>query len=390
MAAFTGPNAGLTALDPMCSSDVRKSDVEIADCKNWNMPSEFAYGISLSLYEEDRTAANTTRAPPPPQDDASSDLLQSAPPIIVGDPIADVFGVQVRENAAVLAVADGVGWGPKPRLAARCAVRAVMEHITTSLSEIREQPTSHTVSSILLESVTKKAQELILEHNATLTTLSVAVVCEMSQPNEWGLFVVAVGDSPVYVYCPHSQKTYDMTIGCHAHDGQRDRRMSGGTLGPSHGHKPDLENLTVSFRTISKGDIVICVSDGISDNFSSQSVSQMTGLIHPDIAKGRVKPCCDSILHLNEVLSKHQEELSVHLSAQTVVAKLVNYAVELTDQKRQFYSRCNEQGINIKQRKNEDSDFAEEVNMLPGKLDHATAVAFQVGRYLALPRAPPL
>lgn len=378
-AAYTGPNAGLTALDPKCCVSSRESDVEIADCKNWNQPTEFAYGLALSLYEEDRSARETVPC--------LSEQTQASTrvPVLVGDPVADVFGVQVRDNFSVLALADGSGWGVKPRLAARCAVRAVMEHVTASLSEIRETPTSHTIASILLESVTVKAQELILEHNGTLTTLSAAVVCKMSQPGEWGLFVVAVGDSPVYVYCPHTHKTHEITVGCHPLNGDRDQRMAGGTLGPSLGNKPDLENLTVSFKTICEGDIVICASDGISDNFSGDAVSKATGLIHPDIAKGKVKKCCSSILHLNEVLKIHQEEMGSNMSAQTVVAKLANYAAELTDQKRLFYSSCIEQGVNIKRKKAEDPQFAEHLEMLPGKLDHATVVGVQVGNHTSDP-----
>ena len=377
-AAFTGPNAGLTALDPKYSADSRESDAEIADCKNWNRPSEFAYGISLSLYEEDRSPPP---APPSAPAAVEGEATAARQKTTVGDPVADVFGIQVRENFAVLALADGVGWGPKPRLAARCAVRAVMEHVTSSLSELRERPTSHALSAVLLEAVTGKAQELILEHNGTLTTLSAAVVCELTQPGDWGLFVVAVGDSPVYVYCPHSQKVHDATVGCHSSDGQRDMRNSGGSLGPSFGTKPDLENLTVAFMTLHEGDIVLCTSDGISDNFSGEAVSLMRGLVHPDIARGRVKPCCDSVLHLTEVLCKHQDEMRTHLSAQTVVTKLLNYAVEFTEPKREFYSRCLEQSVNIQQQKNRDPAFAREVEALHGKLDHATVVAYQVGRH---------
>lgn len=381
-AAFTGPNAGLTALDLRCSADSRESDVEIADCKNWNQPSEFAYGLALSLYEEDRSVREASNpAAPLLAERAQAAEATSRVPFLVGDPVADVFGVQVRDNLAVLAVADGSGWGVKPRLAARCAIRAVMEHVTASLSQIRETPTSHTIASILLDSVTVKAQELIMEHDGTLTTLSAAVVCEMSQPGEWGLFVVAVGDSPVYVYCPHTRKTHEVTVGCHPANGERDQRMAGGTLGPSMGNRPDLENLTVAFETICEGDIVFCVSDGISDNFSAEAVSHSTGLVHPDVARGRVKQCCDSIIHLNEVLNTHHEEMGSNMSAQTVVAKLVNYAAELTEQKRLFYSNCIEQGINIKRKKNEDPDFAEQLEMLPGKLDHATVVAVQVGKH---------
>ena len=379
MAAFTGPNAGLTALDPKYSVDSRESDVPIADTKNWDRPSGFAYGISVSLYEEDRSPA----APPPPPTGGSlrEQEARAVHTSTVGDPVADVFGVQVRENVAVLALADGAGWGPKPRLAARCAVRGVMEHVTARLPEIRQSPTSHTLGKVLLEAVTEKAQELILEHNGTLTTLSAVVICELTTPGEWGLFVVAVGDSPVYVYCPHSHKVTDATVGSHPSDGERDVRNCGGSLGPSMGTKPDLENLTVAYMTLHEGDIVLSTSDGISDNFSGKAVSQMTGLVHPEIATGKIKSCCDSILRLTEVLSKHHEEMQTHLSAQTVVTKLINYAVEFTEPKRQFYSRCTQQSVNIKQQKNSDPEFAREFESLHGKLDHATVVAYQVGHH---------
>ena len=358
-AAFTGPNAGLTALDPNCRT-LQGSDVAIAGCKDWNQPSEYAYGLAISLYEEDRSKAN---------------------PVIVGEPIADVFGVQARENMAVLAIADGVNWGVKPRLAARCAVRAVMEHVTANLDRVRENPTSHAICSLLVESVTLKAQELILEHNATLTTLSTAVICEMKRPGEWGLFVVAVGDSPVYVYCPHSREVVEATVGCHSHDGARDVRMAGGTLGPSYGNNPDLENLTVAFMTIYEGDIVFCTSDGISDNFSGKAVAQMMGKEYLETPKRQLMPCCDSVLHMTEILSKHQEELEENMTAQTVAARLVNYAADFTQQKRLFHSHCTEHKISIQRRKREDPDFAEKLKLLPGKLDHAAVVAFQVGKH---------
>lgn len=359
-AAFTGPNAGLTALDP--NTRTLLGDVAIAGCNDWNQPSEYAYGIAISLYEEDRSNGSP------------------ANPVVVGEPIADVFGVQVRENIAVLAIADGVNWGVKPRLAARCAVRAVMEHVMANLGRVQENPTSHAICSLLVESVTLKAQELILEHNATLTTLSSAVVCEMKRPGEWGLFVVAVGDSPVYVYCPHSREVVEATVGCHPHDGDRDVKMAGGTLGPSYGSKPDLENLTVAFMKVYEGDIIFCTSDGISDNFSGKAVAQMTGKEYPDV-NHKLMPCCDSILHMTEILSKHQEELQESMTAQTVTACLVNYAAEFTQQKRLFHSHCTEHSISMQRRKREDPDFAEKLRLLPGKLDHAAVVAFQVGKH---------
>ena len=371
VAAYTGPNVGITSLDYRCSQPLAVCDEAIAGVNDWNNPAEFAFGTSLSFYEEDRSVAGA----------ANVDRV----PVIVGEPVADVFAVQARENMAVMALADGVNWGPKPRLAARCAVRAVMEHITANLSQVTLEPNSHALASLLLESVTQKAQALILEHNGTLTTLSAAVVCKMAASAEWGLFVVAVGDSPVYVYCPHNQSVLEMTVGCHSQDGKRDARMAGGTLGPSCGSNPDLENLSVAFMTIYEGDIVFITSDGISDNFTTKSVQKMTGRVPTEEEASKchhkMKPCCDTIIHLTEVLSRHHQELGGNMTAQTVVAKLVNYVSEFTQQKRLFHSYCIENNINIRTHSMEDPNFAEQVAMLPGKLDHAAVVAYQVGKH---------
>ena len=47
-----------------------------------------AYGTATTLYEKNPTT------------DCN-----------IGDPIADCFGLVVRHNAAILAIADGVNWG---------------------------------------------------------------------------------------------------------------------------------------------------------------------------------------------------------------------------------------------------------------------------------------
>lgn len=50
-----------------------------------------------------------------------------------GDPIADSFGLCARENSAIMIVADGVNWGDKSRLAARCATYGCMNYINQQL-----------------------------------------------------------------------------------------------------------------------------------------------------------------------------------------------------------------------------------------------------------------
>lgn len=46
----------------------------------------------------------------------------------------------VRGNNAVLMVADGVNWGEKSRLAARCALYGSMKYINTQIFEKRDKP----------------------------------------------------------------------------------------------------------------------------------------------------------------------------------------------------------------------------------------------------------
>ncbi len=51
----------------------------------------------------------------------------------VGDPIADAFAVCARKNNSILIVADGVNWGEKSKLAARCAIYGCTKYLHEKL-----------------------------------------------------------------------------------------------------------------------------------------------------------------------------------------------------------------------------------------------------------------
>lgn len=64
-----------------------------------------------------------------------------------GNPIADAFGVVAREDSAILALADGVNWGEKASIAARCAIHGCLHHLNTALySAVATPPETTTVS----------------------------------------------------------------------------------------------------------------------------------------------------------------------------------------------------------------------------------------------------
>lgn len=64
------------------------NDATVAGVTNWKMETEYAYGISVSLYENNLLTKES-----------------------MGNPIADCYGLVVRGDAAAMAVADGVNWG---------------------------------------------------------------------------------------------------------------------------------------------------------------------------------------------------------------------------------------------------------------------------------------
>lgn len=65
-----------------------------------------------------------------------------------GDPIADAFALCARKNNCLLLIADGVNWGEKSRLAARCALYGAMKYVNRKLFQDRQQPQNTQVSGM--------------------------------------------------------------------------------------------------------------------------------------------------------------------------------------------------------------------------------------------------
>ena len=143
-------HAALLTQQDLQSNQFPRDQEEVAGSRDWNDPSESAYGISLSLYEEDKSKQNLETINGIPQ-------LKTT---VIGDPIADVFAVMVRENSSVLALADGVGWGKNPRLAARCAVRGVMDHFAAYIHRLQTRSVSSRVVCDMLFECIRVAQKV--------------------------------------------------------------------------------------------------------------------------------------------------------------------------------------------------------------------------------------
>ena len=362
-AAFSGPLGGVANFDLY--------ENYLSLLMDNNKP--YAYGISLSLYESapERTPPSTPESSPCTT--PSSTPTKTAKRLLVGDPVADVFGIITRCNSAILALADGVNWGRKPKLAATCAVYSVLEHLNNSISRISS---SHVVFEILWNSLLK-GHELIMEKNATLTTLSAAFVCELHGTSKWGLFVVSLGDSPVFIYSPSTKKLVEVTTGCHPQNG---RNMSdcGGVLGPGNGADPDFANLTFAYTTVSAGDHVFITSDGISDNFHPAVVNPSD---FPNCRKSKLPCLPEKVLENIKNQITKLEEATPNFTAQELSACLMNYAVCITEERRKLQEEVNSSEVHLRELASTNPELHKRVNNCAGKLDHASIVAYQVGHH---------
>ncbi|XP_055922059.1 PP2C-like domain-containing protein CG9801 [Eupeodes corollae] len=219
----------------------------IAGVTNWKMESESAYGISVSLYE--------------------NNMLTKEP---MGNPIADCYGMVVRGNAAAMALADGVNWGDGARLAARSAVHGCLDYLDRAVFGMAQECIATNTTEVFVSLLRSlwEGHGCILEVGGALSTLTIAVVLPLAEEN-LGKYVVCacnVGDSLGYVYSK-KHGVREFTQACHDIHSMRDMRDALGALGPADGNKPELSNLTLSMTVVDAGDIVFLTSDGISDNF---------------------------------------------------------------------------------------------------------------------------
>ncbi|XP_046849872.1 PP2C-like domain-containing protein CG9801 isoform X2 [Xenia sp. Carnegie-2017] len=384
LAADTGPDGGVHCLDVEQIQYFNKfheskhSSTElVAGIANWTQDHR-AFGLSQSLYDIDPK----TQQP-------------------FGEPNADAFAVVARKNNAFMVLADGCGWGVGSFIAARTAVKGCIEYLTNHLH--KSKTTGDIIESML--NSFKFAHNCILESSGTITTLCAAVVFKMKGVKYSGLCVVNVGDSLAFIYRKQDGCVQEVSWGSHNPD-ERDMRQSGGCIGPLIGDSPDLRNLAFSFAYVDEGDIVFLASDGITDNFDPNvlkvdSVEDIDNLVNEitfernsvlnkptandEFPKQKLHSTTDdqtsmkssdiSHIIMKKVIQTDSPCQNEESSAKELCAKLINFVLKQTSEKREFLEKSN---LCKK-------DFEEKKKTIPGKLDHATVVAYEVCNFQLKP-----
>lgn len=295
-----------------------------------------------------------------------------------GDPVADRLYVQVHENRAFVAVADGCNWGKRPQMAARDAVSAVSGYITDKMEHIRDlQDAGHYLLRSFSEAHKKivSGKEDIWEAGTTTLIGSLCLELEPVQESDpkWGILCASVGDCKAFIASHKTKQVVDVTMG--NRNNVVDGRDPGGRLGPYVGQGwPDLRNLRLYFAPCEADDIVMIMSDGVHDNLDPQTLGKVPTQIHlPD---GATWTAWEQVPHssllqvkseymrkiLSEIVFNHDD-----ITPTSITERLIRHCLEVTRKAREFM----ENNPNKKQ----PTDYVE----FPGKMDHTTCVTFVVG-----------
>ncbi|CAF1138750.1 unnamed protein product [Rotaria sp. Silwood1] len=366
LACESGPDVGLVDIARHQKKGILKvnNSIKVAGQNNWQMPNvQFACGLSTSLYDHNPFTGEVN-----------------------GEPIADCFAICAQENNAILSIADGVNWGYKPRLAARCAIHGAMACLNQQLFERKLNTTKDVFERI--NAAIHAAQQLIIENNGSLTTLTVSIVCPSNR--RWFVCSAIVGDSNAYVYSRKQKSVFELTQGSRNLNDERDMRSPGGALGMTMTEKADLSNLTYSLMEIEQGDFVFLTTDGISDNYDPCVSGSAASVKTPLLVRKSSNSISDIPLTLMTAYERHSYSLRrMHLSiadneeqlnALELCNRLLQYVIRLTAEQRHIIEqgvRENE-GIQGSARNQFEIDMRDKVGKVPGKLDHASIVVYQV------------
>ncbi|XP_064644088.1 PP2C-like domain-containing protein CG9801 isoform X2 [Lineus longissimus] len=371
--SYTGPEDGLCLVDQLLRGSENDDDTpRVLGAKAWNVKSRKAYGIATSLYDQHPVNGK-----------------------ISGDPIADSFAICARKNNAILVIADGVNWGEKSKIAARCAIYGCMKFMHEKMF-LSNQPIKTTQEAMqhLLDSF-YAAHDTILKCDGGLTTLNATLVMPLSYCRQFAVLSINVGDSLAYVFSKfHGVR--EVSIGSHDLMAERDIRDAGGALGPVDGENPELHNLTCTMTICDPGDIVFLTTDGISDNFDpvvTKLAQASRRFSSPDIEHAQqlsAKPEMEpkerhqySVKEMERIIHEFELDTESPCSAQELCGALLQHVLKLTDNKRKVLEDPNLYGkkLRSKERKRRDSQIVEKMSKAPGKLDHASIVAYEVGHY---------
>lgn len=155
-----------------------------------------------------------------------------------------------------------------------------------------------------------------------------------------------------------------------------------GALGPVDGQNPELTNLTLAMTEVEPDDLVFVTSDGVSDN------------LDPVIGKFAGLPTVEAFQRHKLTLLRTEDLLRNGVSgkgspvknAKELVVNLLDFVTRLTAAKRHIledvdlYVSSEGKDLSRNEQRSRRKEISGKLCLVPGKLDHATVVAYSVGQ----------
>jgi hypothetical protein len=295
-----------------------------------------------------------------------------------GSPICDSYFAQVQRDGVVIAcIADGCGWGPRPREAAIKAKVALVDHISKHMPVLRE---AQMTAEILVRGM-GEAHYKVMEgkddvNSAGTTTLLGGVLAPVDRMDRVFCFLfISVGDCKAFCRKSATGKFIDLTMG--SRNNVSDAKDPGGRVGPQmKGGMPDLRNLRVSYCICEENDILVLTSDGLSDNFDPE----FQGLLPREVGIQQAEKWADVVdvaagikakgdwgcAKMAQLVDAAAKEEGIDVSPALLVGTLIDYCVVLTQSSREWL-----ENVAVGQ-------LPEDYKLYPGKMDHTSILAFRV------------
>ncbi|ELP83429.1 hypothetical protein EIN_374840 [Entamoeba invadens IP1] len=250
-----------------------------------------------------------------------------------GEPNCDYSGILQLHNSQITAICDGCGWGSASCLAAQSALHGLCKCVEDNISGCK---TLRDVATILVRAVECAHNNIF--SNDKQTTATTTLISSITLQSEGKLYalVISIGDCQSFLFNTKTSTTtpvndkWSRNI-CEVND-------CGGWIGYSAKGVPNLKGCFLKLLEVKEGDIILLMSDGLSDNLNEFDPP------HSSV--------CDLL----------SSTLKASTSLGNFVYQMTHFVIEKTNETRMFHQ----------------THTCKRKDTLKGKLDHVTLIASRV------------
>ena len=263
-----------------------------------------------------------------------------------GEPNCDSIGIIRFDNATVMIITDGCGWGMSSQQASKIALKTIGDNI---IHQLPEKTTLRSVGELLIDATYSAHCEIVeklKEQKKGSTTILIACYINAMKPQ---LLVYSIGDCQCFIYDDNKNK-------CIAIDPKWNRSVSstkdcGGGIGFYNEMNPEIKHSFIKMIDINENDIVIVTTDGFSDNFDCYKQQTLDTIISTRLQQSAnlidfVEMISTYVIGMTDAVRKFHETNPKRIRDSSVVGKVDHatlgvFKIENENIKREIINHCN-------------------------------------------------